>query len=195
MVATGQPKVETILQWVGPGLLLDLGCNDGGIAHRICQRGARVIGADRLRYVQIARHDYGLPVVALDANQPLPFADGAFDTVVVSGVLEYLPAPLALLRQVRRVLIPQGCLILVAANWNGIRQIYRRWRGKPPRMEAFFEVHTLRRMLREAGFSIRAVRPCPYKTEGNWRAWIAYWLEQILPGNFATDFAFLCNLE
>ena len=35
MLATGQAKVQTILQWVGAGLTLDIGCNDGAIAKRI----------------------------------------------------------------------------------------------------------------------------------------------------------------
>ena len=195
MVATGQPKVHAILQWIEPGLVLDLGCNDGGIAHRIQQTGARVIGADRLRYVQIASRDYGIPVVALDADRPLPFADGTFDTVLISGVLECVGVPNALLKEVRRVLVPDGRFILVLANKDSLRERYRRWRGKAPTLWKQFELRALARMLCDSGFSVRASRPCPYKEGGNWRTWITYRLERILPANFATDFAFLCKVS
>ena len=195
MVSTGQAKVRVILQWIEPGLVLDVGCNDGGIAHCIRETGARVIGADRLRYVEIASRDYGLPVVALDARWPLPFSRGSFDVVVISGVLEYIAEPLALLKEARRVLCCRGRLILVAPNRNSIRSIYHRLRGTPATAEESFESADLPRMLREAGFSIRAFRPCPYKSNGSWRAWVACRLEQILPGRFASDFAFLCYAQ
>ncbi len=195
MVTTGQAKVRVILQWIAPGLVLDVGCNDGGIAHCIRETGTRVIGADRLRYVKIANRDYGLPVVALDASRPLPFADGAFDTVLISGVLEYIAEPLALLKEARRVLCCRGRLILVAPNRNSIRSTYHRLRGAPATAEESFESADLPRMLPEAGFSIRTFLPCPHKGAGSWRSRIVYRLERILPGRFASDFAFLCDVQ
>ena len=147
MVATGQAKVHAILQWIEPGLVLDLGCNDGGIAHRILQTGARIIGADHLRYVEIASRDYGIPGVALDADWPLPFADGAFDTVLISGVLECVAVPTALLKEVRRALVPGGRFILVVANKNSLRERSRRWRGKVASLWERFELKVLARML------------------------------------------------
>lgn len=196
MVAAGQRKVRIILEWIGSGRVLDVGSNDGGIAHAIVlKNGAHVIAADRLRYVEIARREYGLPVVALEAAHPLPFADGSFDALLISGVLEYLAAPLALLKEARRVLVPGGRLVLVAPNNNSLRRIYRRWRGRPPAPEERFVLQQLREMLGEAGFTIRAFRPCPYREEANWPLRLASFLEKIVPGKFATDFAFLCAVH
>ncbi len=191
-VAAGQPKVQAILEWIGTGLVVDIGCNDGAIARLIQERGERVVGADRLRYAEVAFRTVGIPVVALNAEQSLPFADGSFDGVLISGVLEYVAAPAALLREARRIMASGGRLVLVAPNRNAVRRIFRRWRD-PRSIEAGgFEFSALQAMVRQAGFSIRAFRPCPYKGE-NWRGRLAYWFERVLPGHLATDFAFLCE--
>lgn len=193
MVATHQAKVQCILEWSGSGLVLDLGCNDGGIANRIRQGGARVIAADRRPYAQTAHLKYGLLAVGLDANEALPFVNGAFDAVVVSGLLEYLTAPEELLAEARRILNPAGRLVLVAPNRESVGRKYNRWKGLPPSAEARFDMADLRRMLSEAGFAIRTYRGCAYRPR-NLRGRIFYVLERLLP-KFVTDCAFLCEVS
>ncbi|MBI2815518.1 MAG: class I SAM-dependent methyltransferase [Acidobacteria bacterium] len=191
MVATQQPKVACILKWCGSGLVLDLGCNDGGIASRIGQNGTRVVAADQWPYVQAAHSKYGLPAVAFDANDPLPFASGKFDAVVVSGLLEYLNAPVALLSEVKRILKPTGRVVVIAPNRDSFWRRYHRWKGLPPRPEARFSLRDCRRMLAEAGFNIRTYRGCAYRRRG-FPGRLIYLLERLLP-SLVTDFGFLCE--
>jgi len=47
-----------------------------------------------------------------DLTQPLPFADAEFDTIILSDVLEHIPTPEALCREMARTLAPNGKLIL-----------------------------------------------------------------------------------
>lgn len=47
-----------------------------------------------------------------DLSQPLPFADGSFDTILSSDVIEHLPEPTLAFREMGRVLKPGGKLIL-----------------------------------------------------------------------------------
>lgn len=47
-----------------------------------------------------------------DLSQPLPFADGEFDTIVLSDVLEHIPTPEALWREMARLLAGGGKLIM-----------------------------------------------------------------------------------
>ena len=192
MVATRQRKVEFILKWSTSGRVLDLGCNDGGIAHRIRQRGPAVIAADRWPYAQAAHRKYNLLVVALDANESLPFANGSFDVVVVSGLLEYLAAPVKTLGEGWRILNPTGRLVLIVPNRDNLRLKYNRWKGLPSPAEAGFELAEIRWMLSEAGFAIRDYCGCAYRSLA-WRGRIFYLLERLLP-NFATDFALLCEV-
>ncbi|WP_338849153.1 class I SAM-dependent methyltransferase [Massilia sp. W12] len=62
----------------------------------------------------------------------LPFASHSLDLVVLPHVLEFLPEPHQLLREVERVLIPEGQVIICGFNpaslW-GLRQLSARLRG------------------------------------------------------------------
>ena len=48
----------------------------------------------------------------LDLNQPLPFANGEFDTIILSDVLEHIAEPMALWTEMARLLAPNGRIIL-----------------------------------------------------------------------------------
>jgi predicted SAM-dependent methyltransferase len=61
-----------------------------------------------------------------DVTQPLPFADGSFDAVYHSHLLEHLPRAQALpfLTECRRVLKPGGVLRLAVPNLEAIARLY-----------------------------------------------------------------------
>jgi len=54
-----------------------------------------------------------LPVVRADALAALPFAEGAFDAVVMLDVLEHLVDPEVLLREIDRVLVANGVVAVM----------------------------------------------------------------------------------
>jgi SAM-dependent methyltransferase len=191
MLETRQPKVAFMLEWSGTGLVLDLGCNDGGIANSIRQGGASVVAADRFAYAREARRKYSLPAVALDANHGLPFRHGAFDGIVISGLLEYLDKPAETLAEARRVLNPGGRLVLIAANRESLHRKFLTWRGHDTSAETCFGRTELRRLLIAAGFDVRLQRSCAYRIE-SLAGRILYTLEWLLPW-YATDFGFVCE--
>jgi SAM-dependent methyltransferase len=145
---------------VGAGdLVLDLGCGFGRHAFEAARRGARVValdaGADEVARV---RGTFGAMVdageLALDEAPRragavqgdalrLPFADGTFDRVIASEVLEHIPDDVAAMRELARVLRPGGVMAVTVprcgpevVNWllsdayhdvpGGHVRIYRR---------------------------------------------------------------------
>ena len=60
----------------------------------------------------------------------LPYADGVFDAVVASDVLEYVEDPAALMAELHRVLAPKTRLILhVRRKRRSLAGLLRRWAG------------------------------------------------------------------
>jgi SAM-dependent methyltransferase len=110
---------------VGAGdRLLDLGCGFGRHSYQAARLGAEVVAfdasADEVRKVQ---DTFGAMAVAgeLDAESArvgavrgdalrLPFADGSFDRVIASEVLEHIPDDETAMAELARVLRPGGSM-------------------------------------------------------------------------------------
>ena len=95
--------------------VLDAGCGSGPLADDLRAKGALVAGFDSSpAMLELARQRLGegADLRVADLSQPLPYADGEFDDVVVSLVLHYLQDWSAPLAELRRVLKPGGRLLL-----------------------------------------------------------------------------------
>lgn len=95
--------------------VLDAGCGNGPLMEALRARGATVSGFDSsAAMLELARARLGedVDLQVADLSQRLPYADGAFDDVVCSLVLHYLPDWTAPLAELRRVLGPGGRLLL-----------------------------------------------------------------------------------
>lgn len=111
-------------------LLLDLGCGFGRHAYEALRRGARVVACDmslpelsQVRAMFEAMVEAGeapprgmAATAAGDATR-LPFADGAFDRVIASEVMEHIPNDLGALDELFRVLRPGGTLAVTIPAW------------------------------------------------------------------------------
>jgi SAM-dependent methyltransferase len=87
---------------------LDLGCRDGYWARRLAAKGYQVTAVDIApQYPDALR---------VDANLPLPFADGQFDLVWCAEVIEHLKDPAFTISEIRRVLKTSGKLVLTTPN-------------------------------------------------------------------------------
>ncbi len=115
-----KPAMLRLLGDVAGHRILDAGCGSGPTSVALTRRGADVSGFDlSAAMIEIARRS--LPEMDLrvhDLAEPLPWDDAAFDTVLASLVLHYLPDWSGALAEFRRVLRPGGRL-LASVNHPG----------------------------------------------------------------------------
>ena len=116
-------------------LVLDLGCGFGRHAYEALRRGASVVacdlGVDELRQVRavagvmhdaghVGPTDAGVGTVVLEtANgdaRRLPFADGAFDRVIASEVMEHIDDDDTAMAELTRVLRPGGTIAVTVPS-------------------------------------------------------------------------------
>ena len=100
------PLLEELLDGVGPGSTIDLGCGDG----RLLGRHAAV-GVDRSTDLVSAAARRGSAVVA-DVGC-LPFATGAWIAAYAVLVLEHVADPVPLFAETARIVAPGGILAIV----------------------------------------------------------------------------------
>jgi SAM-dependent methyltransferase len=81
-----------------------------------------------------------------DLTQALPFADGEFDTIILSDVLEHLPQPELLWREMTRILAPGGRILMNVPFYYQIHE-------HPHDFYRYTEF-ALRRFVQEAGLTL-----------------------------------------
>lgn len=106
--------------------VLDLATGVGAMAGELRRRfpDVTVVGVDlRRSQLEAARRNHReLPFVQGDGTR-LPFADGSFDHVHCSWLLEHVPHPVDILREVRRVLRPGGEALFIEVDNHSLRTV------------------------------------------------------------------------
>lgn len=111
--------VRTALRFLNGPQVLELGHGPGHLQIGMAQAGMAPVGVDLSPQMgRVARRRVqraGVPLRLVRARaQALPFRDGAFGDVVATFPTEYILDP-ATLREVARVLEPEGAVVVVAA--------------------------------------------------------------------------------
>ena len=120
--------------------ILDLGCGNGRLIGLFEGKGIEYIGVDNSKkMIEIARAKYpqGKFLVIPDLN--LPFPDSSFDKVYCLAVFHHIPSDefrLQFLNEIKKILKPQGILILTVWNLNPFKMILI---GKKKRALSFFK--------------------------------------------------------
>ena len=99
---------DSALKTHATGRLLDLGCGNVPLYvayKRFVQQVTCVDWAS-------SAHSGDFLDVEADLTEPLPFEDAAFDTLILSDVLEHIPKPEPLWQEMHRVLAPGGKLLM-----------------------------------------------------------------------------------
>ncbi|HEY5478681.1 MAG TPA: class I SAM-dependent methyltransferase [Gaiellaceae bacterium] len=90
------------------GRLVDLGCGKAPLYRAYADSVSEVTCVDWGN----TSHENAYLDLECDLNKTLPFTDGAFDTVILSDVLEHIAQPEPLWAEISRILAPRGKVIL-----------------------------------------------------------------------------------
>jgi hypothetical protein len=117
---------------VRPGdYLLDMGCGAGRHAYEAARRGAKVVALDMddvevktTAGLLVAMQDNGdIPAPGVGTTTvgnalKLPFADGVFDRVIASEILEHIPTDTVAMEELARVTRIGGTLGITVPRWG-----------------------------------------------------------------------------
>jgi SAM-dependent methyltransferase len=131
LLALHEAGYRAVLERIGQGRVLDVGCGQGFESARFLGNGRQVVGADYSNEaVAAASHRYGaegLRVAQMDATA-LGFASASFDGVCSSHLIEHFTDPEPHVAEMARVLTDGGVACVLTPN-------------KPTDFENPFHVH------------------------------------------------------
>ncbi len=130
------------------GPVLDVGAGDGTLMDALSARGREAVGLER----NPGRTDL--------RDEPLNEVKGEWAAVIFWHSLEHLPEPGEAIRQAARLLAPGGVLIVAVPNADSLqaRAFGDRWLHLDiPRHLVHLSTHSLRRGLRQDGFTVERV--------------------------------------
>jgi SAM-dependent methyltransferase len=139
------------------GPLLDVGCSGGLLDRLLRDGGTKALGLDNAEHpARLAWTINAVPVMCADLLAA-PLRDGSFAAVTMFHLLEHVPDPRAYLAAAKRLLKPDGRLIvqvpnaaswqflIFGENWNGIDVPRHLWN---------FRASDLEWLLQECGFEV-----------------------------------------
>jgi ubiquinone/menaquinone biosynthesis C-methylase UbiE len=140
--------------------VLDVGCGEGRFCAELAAAGAVPVGVEvaetALTRAREQHPDLTFELVAQDG--PLPFADGTFDCVWASEVLEHVADTARWLSEVRRVLRPRGGLLVTTPYHGRIKNLLIALAGFESHFDPlgqhlrFYTARSLRTLLVDFGF-------------------------------------------
>ena len=172
------------------GPILEIGGNESPLVGSMPDLCRRVLAAD-ISLLEL-RGCKGDPI-CLDADRPMPFADGTIAAVVVGELVEHLFDPSAFLREVYRVLGPDGLLVVTTPNLAGLQDRLRFLLGRSPRqidpLHDYLYLHIrpftaelLHRTIAQAGLIPSTLRSNFVGWQlGSGRWLMSRWLAKLLP--------------
>jgi SAM-dependent methyltransferase len=145
------------------GRLLDVGCGTGEFLAHARARGWDVVGVEPSPRAAAQAEAHGIAVRR--TTDLAAVADGRFDAVTMWHALEHMHDPGAQLAEVRRLLAPDGCVVVAVPNHASVDAgaygaAWYAW--DVPRHLWHFTPATLGSLLTRAGFTVAAVHALPF---------------------------------
>jgi len=168
--------LEILKEVQGAKKILDIGCSPGHLTSAMSLMGSEVYGIDLQEQPWHEKTDAQISLMNVEKNT-LPFPDSFFDAVVMTEIMEhFVTDPRRVLKEVLRVLKPEGRLILTTPNVANIGRTLKLVLGQNIywSLDHFYEedksnAHVreytkdeVRKMLEDSGFSCSKLRYVEY---------------------------------
>ena len=153
-LSASQSQVGLIKQYRNGAHLLDIGCGEGFFLFNASRAGYTTKGIELSQdAAEYARREFGSDVEAKPFEE-LRFPENHFDVITLWQVLEHVPYPLMILKEVYRILKPEGLLALSTPDIEGLpaRILGRRWWNIRRLHINQFTTKTLMTTLKNIGF-------------------------------------------
>lgn len=168
-------KQDRQYQYLGSqtsGKLLDVGCGAGDYLNLMRTRGWDVEGIDfDVEAAKNASERFGVKVYSGELED-MDYPDRCFDAITMNHLIEHVFQPVKLLQECRRILKPNGCLVIITPNSSsmGHLKFTKDWRGlEPPRHLHIFSSPSLKLLATKAGFKDVDVFTTAANAEGVFR--------------------------
>lgn len=133
--ATFSRRLSTINKLSKKGNLLDIGCAYGFFLEMARANGWKVKGLElSIEAYRFAKNKLKLPVLNITLEKA-KFKSNSFDVVTMFDVIEHLPDPKAAIREIRRILKPNGLVVIttpdigsfaakiLGKNWEEVKRV------------------------------------------------------------------------
>ena len=153
--------------------LLEVACGQGIGLRYLARDAAHTVGGDlTLELLDRARRPLSetLPLLRLNA-EALPLGRASRDVIVCYEAIYYIEHPVLFLQECRRVLTPQGLLLLCTVNpeWPDF--------NPSPHSHRYYSIQQLSTLLQEAGFQVEVFGAFPVTKASLWASCVS-WLKR-----------------
>lgn len=155
---------RSMLEWIDPKedeRFLDVACGGGELSLKIAERGCEVHGIDLSEYAiksakRLAEREKIACEFEAGGAEDLPYPDRYFDKVVCSSSLEHFKDDTKALKEIHRVLKPNGSVVLTTDSFtypisNELKEVHR----KIVYVENYYTQETLEERFKISGFKMR----------------------------------------
>lgn len=151
-------RVVSVLRKQPPGRLLDVGYSVKGFADYMVRAGWDCTGLD----LNDRKHPE-VKTIQCDLNEGFPVEDGIYDVVTAGEIIEHMIDESAFLQECRRVLKPNGKLVVTTPNLSFLVNRLLVLIGRPPMFVHepyhyhFHTKQTLVQLVESQGFQVERV--------------------------------------
>ena len=146
--------IETVLRYKKGGRLLDVGAASGILLEQAAQLGFEGEGVEPSRSLAKSAQEAGLKVHL--GTFPHPAITGRYDVITLIDVIEHVPCPIPLLKDIGAHLKPDGVGVLTTPDIRSLvaRMLGARWWHLRVAHIGYFDRKTIRRALEAAGLEL-----------------------------------------